>query len=77
VTRYASGVPTETITTNREGRYSFVGLPAGSYDVTFSAINFADVYTSRLPGEPDEGVDDVHTHPTPPRSVRAIVRVQF
>lgn len=34
-------------------------------------------YTSRLPGEPDEGVDDLHTHPTLPRSVRAVVRVQF
>jgi hypothetical protein len=34
-------------------------------------------YTSRLPGEPDEGIGDIHTHPTLPRSVRAIVRVQF
>jgi outer membrane receptor protein involved in Fe transport len=34
-------------------------------------------YTSRLPGEPDEGIDDVHTHPTQPRSVRAVLRVQF
>ena len=27
-------------------------------------------YTSRLPGEPGEGVDDVHTHPALPRSAR-------
>lgn len=27
-------------------------------------------YASRLPGEPDEGVEDIHTHPTPPRSYR-------
>jgi hypothetical protein len=27
-------------------------------------------YTSRLPGEPLEGVDDIHTHPTPPRTFR-------
>jgi hypothetical protein len=34
-------------------------------------------YTSRLLGEPDEGIDDIHTHPTLPRSVRAVVRVRF
>jgi hypothetical protein len=34
-------------------------------------------YISRLPGEPLEGLDDLHTHPTPPRSVRAVVRFQF
>jgi hypothetical protein len=34
-------------------------------------------YTSRLPGEPLEGVEDVHTHPTLPRSARAVLRVQF
>jgi outer membrane receptor protein involved in Fe transport len=27
-------------------------------------------YTSRLPGEPGEGVDDIHFHPTLPRTVR-------
>jgi outer membrane receptor protein involved in Fe transport len=33
-------------------------------------------YTSRLPGEP-AAVDDVHTHPTLPRSLRLVFRVQF
>ena len=27
-------------------------------------------YTSRLPDEPLEGVDDIHTHPSPPRTFR-------
>jgi hypothetical protein len=27
-------------------------------------------YASRLPGEPLDGVDDIHTHPTPPRTFR-------
>ena len=27
-------------------------------------------YTSRLPGEPLSGIDDVHTHPTEPRQLR-------
>lgn len=34
-------------------------------------------YRSRLPGEPAEGVDGVHSHPSLPRSVRALVRVRF
>lgn len=34
-------------------------------------------YTSRLPGEPAEGVDDVHTHPALPRSTRATLRVRL
>ena len=27
-------------------------------------------YASRLPGEPDGGIDDVHLHPTIPRTIR-------
>jgi hypothetical protein len=34
-------------------------------------------YTSRLPGEPAGGVDDVHTHPALPRSVRVGVQMTF
>jgi hypothetical protein len=34
-------------------------------------------YRSRLPDEPAEGVDDLHTHPTLPRSARAVLRLQF
>jgi TonB-dependent receptor-like protein/carboxypeptidase family protein len=34
-------------------------------------------YVSRLPGEPGAGVDDVHTHPALPRSVRLGFRIQF
>lgn len=30
-------------------------------------------YTSRLPGEPEAGVDDIHTHPNEPRSVRLTI----
>ena len=32
-----------TLTTDNDGRYSVRELPAGQYDVTFSAINFADL----------------------------------
>jgi TonB dependent receptor/Carboxypeptidase regulatory-like domain/TonB-dependent Receptor Plug Domain len=34
-------------------------------------------YTSRLPGEPRDGVDDIHTHPTLPRSARVSLHVGF
>ena len=34
-------------------------------------------YTSRLPGEPAEGVDDIHTHPVEPRTLRLTLRASF
>lgn len=34
-------------------------------------------YTSRLPGEPFEGVDDVHTHPAIPRTARVALQMRF
>jgi outer membrane receptor protein involved in Fe transport len=34
-------------------------------------------YRSRLPGEPADGVEDIHTHPALPRSARVILRLQF
>ena len=34
-------------------------------------------YTSRLQGEPLEGVDDVHTHPSIPRTARVALQMRF
>lgn len=34
-------------------------------------------YTSRLPGEPLDGVDDIHTHPSIPRMARVSLRITF
>ena len=34
-------------------------------------------YPSRLPGEPSAGVDDIHTHPLEPRTVRASITATF
>lgn len=34
-------------------------------------------YASRLPGEPADGIEDVHFHPVPPRSLRVQVRAGF
>jgi hypothetical protein len=32
---------------------------------------------ARLPGEPPDGVADIHTHPTLPRTARVGVSLQF
>lgn len=34
-------------------------------------------YASRLPGEPDGGIEDVHFHPLEPRAVRVALRYDF
>jgi outer membrane receptor protein involved in Fe transport len=48
----------------------------------FNVLNAADsdidyFYTSRLPGEPLGGVDDIHTHPALPRTARFSLVVGF
>jgi len=51
------------------------------WDVALQVFNLLDraasdvdyYYTSRLPGEPVEGIADVHTHPQEPRSIRAVL----
>jgi hypothetical protein len=45
------------------------------FDSKVSDIDY--YYTSRLLGEPPEGVDDVHLHPALPRSARISLQVSF
>ena len=45
------------------------------FDSKVSDVDY--FYTSRLPGEPSQGIGDIHTHPTLPRSVRMVLRIQF
>jgi outer membrane receptor protein involved in Fe transport len=55
------------------------------YSLNLDVFNLADArvsdidyfYTSRLPGEPAEGVDDIHTHPLEPFTVRASFTATF
>jgi len=35
------------------------------------------LYTDRLPGEPADGVEDIHSHPLEPRSARFSVTATF
>lgn len=44
-------------------------------DAEHSDIDY--VYASRLPGEPVDGVQDVHLHPTLPRTARVSLMVGF
>ncbi len=45
------------------------------FDARVADIDY--YYTSRLPGEPLDGVDDVHTHPAIPRAARVMLQVSF
>ena len=59
---------------NLQGGYRLAKNLKLALDV-FNLLNAADsdidyFYTSRLPGEPLDGVADIHTHPTLPRTAR-------
>ena len=45
------------------------------FDAEVADIDY--FYRSRLPGEPDEGIADVHTHPAIPRSARVALQLRF
>ncbi len=55
------------------------------FNVVLEAFNLLDsdvsdidyFYTSRLPGEPAAGVDDIHFHPSIPRTARVLLNVDF
>ena len=54
-------------------------------NVTFEGFNLLDsdvadidyYYTSRLPGEPIAGIDDIHFHPSLPRMIRVMLNASF
>ena len=48
------------------------------FNLANSTVSDIDYYfASRLPGDPLAGVDDVHTHPSPPRTARVSLVVGF
>jgi hypothetical protein len=60
----------------RVGRNTSVVLEIFNvFDAEASDIDY--YYASRLPGEPDAGIDDIHLHPARPRSARVSLRVGF
>jgi outer membrane receptor protein involved in Fe transport len=68
-------------TLNARGAWRFSRRLSASVDVfnlTNAKVSDIDYfYTSRLPGEPAEGIDDVHTHPLEPFTVRASITATF
>jgi len=55
--------------------YQLVGQVFNVFDSEASDIDY--FYTSRLPGEPVEGVDDIHTHPALSRTFRLALQIRF
>jgi hypothetical protein len=77
----ASVMSKSTTIVNGEVGYTL----SGRARIVIEAFNLLDAsgsdidyfYVSRLGGEPLEGVADVHTHPTPPRTARVTLHVSF
>ena len=66
---------------NVEGGYKLTKNVKVLVDV-FNLFNAHDsdidyYYASRLPGEPAGGIDDIHFHPTLPRTARLALTVGF
>jgi hypothetical protein len=55
------------------GRFTFTGQILNLLNNADNDIQY--FYTSRLPGEPDEGIDDFHIHPMEPRTWRLGMRI--
>lgn len=70
-----------TLVVNLQGAYrltSALSLGLGVFNLLDSDDNdITYFYASRLPGEPDEGVEDVHFHPVEPRQFRATLRYHW
>ena len=66
---------------NLEGGYQLfkkVRVNLLIFNLTNEAVSDIDYYfTSRLPGEPLAGVEDIHTHPAVPRTLRVTLAVGF
>jgi outer membrane receptor protein involved in Fe transport len=87
--RYFSGRPLDESGDIESDPSTVVNLRAGyrwnNWEVFGDILNVFDsddhdidyYYPSRLPGEPAEGVEDIHFHPIEPRTVRVYVGYRF
>ena len=66
---------------NAEGGYQFaksLRLNLQVYNLLDAKVSDIDYYfASRLPGEPVGGVEDIHVHPTVPRTLRLSMVIGF
>ncbi|MFN3919009.1 MAG: TonB-dependent receptor [Methylohalobius sp.] len=89
--RHFGAVPLNEAGTRKAGSTTLVNLGLGwrfwqdRLGVSFDILNLTDsrdfdiayFYASRLPGEPEGGIEDVHFHPVMPRQFRGTVQVFF
>jgi hypothetical protein len=89
--RHFGAVPLNEAGTREAGSTTLVNLGLGwrfwqdRLRVSFDILNLTDshdfdiayFYASRLPGEPEGGIEDVHFHPVMPRQFRGTVQVFF
>jgi hypothetical protein len=74
-----------TTLVNLQAGYNWTAFPWGDLSFTLDVLNLFDskdddityFYGSRLPGEAEDGVDDVHFHPVEPRTFRGYVTWRF
>lgn len=74
-----------TTLVNLQGGWRYGGFRFGELELTLDVLNLFDsndddityFYASRLPGEPAEGVEDIHFHPVEPRTLRGYVTWRF
>jgi hypothetical protein len=77
----ASVMSNSTTLWNAEGGYwltSHLRLSVDLFNLFDAEVSDIDYYyASRLPDEPAGGIDDIHTHPTLPRTLRIALNVRF
>jgi outer membrane receptor protein involved in Fe transport len=55
-----------------------IRITADIFNLLNASVSDIDYYfTSRLPGEPLSGIDDIHSHPAVPRTLRVSLNVAF
>jgi outer membrane cobalamin receptor len=87
--RYFGDIPLTEDGSVRAGSTTLLNLEAGyrqkQWQLALEVLNLLDsddsdisyYYASRLPGEPAEGIEDIHYHPVEPRTVRVVATIRF
>ena len=74
-----------TTLVNLQAGWRWLSFPWGELVFTLDVLNLFNskdddityFYASRLPGEPAEGVEDIHFHPVEPRSLRGYLTWRY
>lgn len=74
-----------TTLVNLQAGWRWLSFPWGELTFTLDVLNLFDsndddityLYSSRLPGEPAEGIEDIHFHPVEPRSLRGYLTWRY